>query len=104
MEKYCIFCGEKLDENGVCKNSHEFKKMCLNCSFCSESENGLVCGNEENKQNALNKMLETIKKECGGYAVKSLEIEPVVLKKPTLKCGKWALSDAILREVVGLFK
>lgn len=104
MDNYCIFCGEKLDENGACCNNHEFKKMCLNCTFCTSTEGSLYCGNDENKEAALNKMLELIKKESGGYSVKNLEIEPVALKKPTLKCGKWELSEQVLNKIKALFK
>ena len=109
MEKYCKFCGEPLNEEGKCPNGHEFKKMCLNCIYCTEDisdeENAtFLCMNEENKKNALNKMLELLKKEGGGYAVKNLEIEPVPLKKPTLKCGKWELDETVMREILGMFK
>ena len=109
MEKYCKFCGEPLNEEGKCPNGHEFKKMCLNCIYCTEEvtdgEDGhLFCMNAENKKNALNKMLELLNKEGNGYAVKTLEIEPVPLKRPTLKCGSWELDETLVREILGFFK
>ena len=108
MSKLCVYCGEPLDDEGVCENVHTFKKMCINCAYCTEElsddENGtLFCGNEVNKKNALNKMLETLKKEGGGYAVKTLEIEPLPLKKPTLKCSNWELRKDILDSLTDLF-
>lgn len=105
MAKYCRFCGETLNEEGLCPNGHEFKKMCVNCIYCNEdAEDTLVCMNEDNKKAALNKMLELLKSEGGGYAVKTLEIEPVPLKKPTLKCGRWELDETIVKDVIGMFK
>jgi len=99
MDKLCVFCGEPLNEDGVCENIHSFKKMCLNCQFCD----GMYCQNEDNKQKALEKMLETLKKESGGYSVKTLEIEPLPLKKPALKCSNWALSENIRVQLPALF-
>ena len=108
---YCKFCGAQLDEEGKCPNDHSFKKMCINCEFCGESEpdeetgkKNLVCLNEENKAAALDKMLNLLKENGGGYSVKALEIEPVPLKKVTLKCGKWSLSEDAKEEVLALFK
>ena len=108
---YCKFCGEPLDENGKCPNGHEAKKMCINCEFCGETEPdeasgkiSLVCTNEENRKAALEKMMGLLKENGGGYAVKVLEIEPVPLKKVTLKCGKWRLSDDAASEWMAMFK
>ena len=108
MAKYCIICGEPLNEEGHCPNGHEFKKMCLNCRFCGRLDKNtdeLVCLNEDNKKAAMDKMLELLSKEGGGYSVKKLEIEPVPLKKPSLKCGKWEVDKLRVSEhVFTLFK
>ena len=108
---YCRLCGEKVELDGKCPNSHEFKKMCINCAFIGETaaddvseKKSLVCMNEENRKEALNKMLKILEENGGGYTVKNLEIEPVPLKKPTLKCGKWCLSEEVKEEVLALFK
>ena len=99
MNNLCVFCGEELDDKGLCMNTHTFKKMCLNCEWCEN----MTCQNEDNKKKALKKMLETLKNEGGGYAVKTLEIEPLPLKKPTLKCQNWTLSAVILNKLPELF-
>ena len=83
MNNLCVFCGEELDDKGLCMN--------------------MTCQNEDNKKKALKKMLETLKNEGGGYAVKTLEIEPLPLKKPTLKCQNWTLSAVILNKLPELF-
>jgi hypothetical protein len=108
---YCKFCGEKLNEDGQCPNNHDFKKMCINCAFIGETESdektgkkALVCMNEDNKKAALAKMMDLINEAGGGYSVKTLEIEPVPLKKPNLKCMRWALSDETKTAVLNLFK
>lgn len=109
--EYCKFCGEPLNEKGLCPNNHEFKKMCVNCAFLGETEpdedsgkRTLVCTNEENKRTALNKMMKLLEENGGGYSVKVLEIEPVPLKAVTKKCGKWELSKSVELELTNLFK
>jgi hypothetical protein len=109
--EYCKFCGEKLNAEGKCPNNHEFKKMCINCAFIGETEpdaesgkKSLVCMNEDNKKAALSKMMDAIKEAGGGYSVKTLEIEPVPLKKPNLKCARWELSEDVKNAALELFK
>ena len=107
---YCKFCGEKLNEEGQCPNNHEFKKMCLNCAFCAEVEEAesgksyFICSNEENKETAKEKMLKLLEENKGGYSVTNLEIAPLPIKRPELKCSKWELNDVVKDEVLGLFK
>lgn len=102
---YCPLCGEKRDENGLCPNNHKMKKMCLNCAHCvkGQSEDSIVCANEENRNAALNRMLEALNKENTGYSVKALDIEPIPFKKPTLKCVRWQLSEAAANALLTLF-
>lgn len=109
--EYCKFCGEPLNEEGKCPNVHEFKKMCINCEFCvnngamnDDGEAILVCDNAENKAAAIQKMMDLLNKEKNGYSVTKLEVEPVPLKKVTLKCPKWALTNSIKHELPELFK
>lgn len=103
MGKYCKFCGS-VTEEGACPNEHSFKKMCVNCAHSKENEEQYFCHNEENMNNALQKVQEAIK-NAGVDAYKvEVTLQPVALKKPTLKCGKWELSDEVLEEVKALFK
>lgn len=103
MGKYCKFCGS-VTEEGVCPNVHAFKKMCVNCAHSKEDGEQYFCHNEENMNNALQKVQEAIK-NAGVDAYKvDFTIQPVALKKPTLKCGKWELSDDVLEEVKAMFK
>ena len=104
MDKFCIFCGEKLDENGNCKNNHEYKAMCLNCAHVINVDGNLCCGNEKNLETVKNKMLEAAKSVSNGYDVTNLEIKPLPLKAPNKKCGEWVLNDAVLDLIKGMFK
>ena len=105
MEHFCKFCGEPLNEEGLCPNGHVFKKMCLNCTSCGKNEDGeLVCKNATNLKSAYDKIMAAVKDAAQAYAVKNLEISPLPLKKPTSKCGNWELNDEIVTELVGLFK
>ena len=103
MGKYCKFCGTAT-EGGVCPNEHAFKKMCVNCAHRTEKDEQYFCNNEENMNNALQKVNEAIK-NAGVEAYKvEVSLQPVALKKPTLKCGKWELAEDVLNEVKELFK
>jgi len=78
--------------------------MCVNCAHSKEEDEQYFCHNEENMNNALQKVNEAIK-NAGVEAYKvEVSLQPVALKKPTLKCGKWELSEDVLAEVKGLFK
>ena len=78
------------------KEAFSFSKMCLNCAFVKDNEKGeLVCGNDENMQAAMAPVYEALQK-VNGYNVNRLEVEPVALKQPTKKCGKWTLRSEIL--------
>lgn len=104
MEEFCKFCGTPL-EDGVCPNGHNFKKMCINCADCGVDADGkFVCKNEDNLKTAFEKIMEAASGVTEAYVVKNLEILPVPLKKPTLKCGKWTLNDGIKKELETLFK
>jgi hypothetical protein len=106
----CKYCGEALNADGTCPNKHEFKKMCLNCGFLGDTaadevsgKKALICTNEENKNAAYEKLMDILKKEANGYEVSKLEIKPVPLKKPELKCPKWELSKAVKEEILNMF-
>lgn len=98
-EKFCLFCGSPLDEKGACPVDHAFKKMCLNCEFFSHN----TCINSKNLENAKAKILEKAK-EVSGYGVVDITIEPLPIKKPTLKCGNWSLDEKVKNNIVELFK
>lgn len=103
MGKYCKFCGTAT-EGGVCPNEHVFKKMCVNCAHSKEEDESYFCNNLDNMKTASNKIAEAIK----NAGVEAYEVEfnlkPVALKKPTLKCSKWELSNDVLSEIQALFK
>jgi len=97
MINYCKICGAELVE-GKCPNGEHLKKMCLNCSFCEESNDYLFCKNEENLAAALNKVKEAIP---SGYEIAELSLKPIALKDPCKKCKKWVInSEAVLKELV----
>lgn len=92
----CVFCGEILNEQGVCPNAAQhFKPMCLNCGYCHPDENGetLICVNEENKNDATQKIMQSYE---GGYKITSIELSPLPLKDPTKKCKRHSLNPTIL--------
>ena len=104
MGKYCKFCGKELNEAGCCANEHFFKKMCVNCAHRTEMNDQYFCNSEENMQNALQKVQEAIK-NAGVEAYKvEFTLQPVALKKPTLKCPKWELGEDVLLELRERFK
>ena len=104
MGKYCKFCGNELNEAGCCTNEHFFKKMCVNCAYSKEESEQHFCHNQENMQNALQKVQEAIKNAgVDAYQVE-VTLHPVALKKPTLKCPKWELAEDVLLELKERFK
>lgn len=100
---YCSLCGQEFVD-GKCPTNHHFKQMCLNCEYCKWENNELVCCNEENALNAIEKMKDAAKKVVGSYDIINLEVKPLPLKKPELKCSQWALSEDMIGKIVGLFK
>lgn len=92
MSNYCKICGTELI-NGKCPNEH-VKKMCLNCLFCEETADSVICKNEDNLAAALNKVKESLP---SGYEFENLVLKPIPLKDPLKKCKKWAANgEAIL--------
>ena len=90
MEKLNILTGEV--------QCPVFKKMCLNCDFCLESENETyVCNNEENKAAAVEKLKAALPE---GYEIENLELKPRPLKAVIKKCGKWTLNKKAVWEAV----
>ena len=103
MSELCKLCGQEM-ENGVCPVDHSFKKMCLNCQDVSDKGEGTyLCTNADNLNAALEKMKAAAEK-IGGYSIENIEIKPLPLKKPTCKCGNWALSSDVRNSLEELFK
>ena len=102
---YCIFCGEPLNEKGVCSTDHSasFKKMCVNCSYCSNEGEEYKCMNEVNLKDTQEKILEAAKAINSAYDI-DIKLTPIALKKPTARCKQWQLSSSAMEQVVGLFK
>ena len=97
----CVFCGTEM-VNGVCPNEElHVKGMCLNCNSCWKVDNdnddgeSYVCINEENKEDALNKVMGSIQAPAG-YTIKSLELSPVPLKDVTKKCRRYQMNKELL--------
>jgi hypothetical protein len=85
----CVFCGEILNEQGICPNAAQhFKPMCLNCIYCSCHEDGCICDNDENRNDAVQKLIQSYE---GGYKITSVELAPIPLKDPTKKCKRYEL-------------
>jgi hypothetical protein len=62
---------------------------------------GLYCVNEENMNDTIAKM----KEQLGGYTIKNLELNPLPLKKPVMKCNRWSLEPAnIVSTVLSVIK
>lgn len=94
MMNRCIFCGETLNEQGICPNAAQhFKPMCINCQFCTCHEDGCICNNEDNKNDAVQKLIQTYE---GGYKITSVELAPIPLKDPTKKCKRHQLNTTTL--------
>ena len=102
MKKYCPLCGSTLNEDGTCPTNHTVPAMCLNCTFSKELESGeLVCDNTQNLEDARQKLIANMTQQSvDGYAIKSfkLDIEPLPLKKPTLKCKRWAINEELVMD------
>ena len=100
METINRFTGNPLPEGS---KELDLRKMCLNCSFLKENEKGeLVCSNQDNMKAAMEPVYDALNK-VNGYNLVTLEVEPVPLKKPTNRCGNWALSDEVIEYMKGLF-
>lgn len=94
----CVFCGEILNEQGICPNAAQhFKPMCLNCIHCSCHEDGCICDNDENRNDAVQKLIQSYE---GGYKITSVELAPIPLKDPTKKCKRHQLDTTTLLDVL----
>lgn len=108
----CKLCGAPLAE-GKCPTEHSFKKMCINCAFCSLTENGeVLCVNEDNRKIVIDRMLKAAGDASTSYVMQDMEsvkaammatVKPIPLSKPLSHCPKWGLSDEVLEEVKNLF-
>ena len=96
MINRCVFCGEPLNEQGVCPNmAQHFKPMCLNCVYCStnSTDGECICLNEDNKSDAVQKIKASL--DCG-YEIVGLELAPLPLKEPSRKCKRHNLNTDVL--------
>lgn len=91
MTGRCIFCGEALNEQGKCPNaSQHLKPMCLNCIHMGFDEGNCLCCNEDNKNDAIQKIMSSYE---GGYQITGVTLKPLPLKDPTKKCKRHALNN-----------
>ena len=95
MNQKCVFCGADLVE-GKCPNDHQMKRMCLNCSSCSFSdESGYVCTNATVLEIGKEK---TVAPE--GYEIEVLELKHLKLKNPCKKCPQYELNRQLIEDIV----
>lgn len=110
MEKFCKFCGTQLNELGVCTSVHNAnRKMCVNCSFVSLTDDGYLCNNKVNMENTRKKIIEAANSAAsaaGGYSIDNFnfDIKPLPLKRPTVKCTLWELNNDIVDEFIKSFE
>ena len=98
MMNRCVFCGETLNEIGVCPNmAQHFKPMCLNCTYCQNNLDNCTCQNEDNKKDAE----EQIRKSYdGAYEITTLTLSPLPLKDPSKKCKRYTFdADRLIRQI-----
>lgn len=89
--KRCIFCGELLNDAGVCPNAvQHFKPMCLNCQYNKLDTTGYICENEENKNDTVKKIIASFE---GSYEITNIELRPIALKDPTKKCKRYTFNS-----------
>ena len=103
MMNRCLICGEVLTEEGKCPNAAlHFKPMCYNCTHMSVIENDCVCTNDDNKNDAIQKIIASYD---GGYQITGITLKPLPLKDPTKKCKRHQIdSDVLLEEFNKLVK
>lgn len=103
MEKICVFCGNELNESGICNESHSIKKMCVNCHHVKYEDGTYYCCNEDNMSDTKTKMIEAANSVAGGYSF-SIEVNPLLpLKKPVAKCPRWQLGEFMFDEFKNMF-
>jgi hypothetical protein len=92
----CLFCGELLNEEGKCPNAAQhFKPMCFNCLHMGIDGEDCVCCNEDNKNDAIQKIISSFD---GGYQITGVTLKPLPLKDPTKKCKRHTLNYDVLIE------
>ena len=101
MSKYCPLCGSEL-VNEVCPNiDTHFKPMCLNCESCKIDEDGNTyrCYSEVNMNNAIKKIKDAL--PDFGYDV--VQLKPLPIKKPSLKCSIWSPDTDLIKATMMSF-
>jgi len=79
MANYCKLTGIDLE-----KEECAIKKMCLNCKFCIENEDGtFACKNENVLNIAKEKIMAAVPE---GYEIENISLKPMALKNPIKKC------------------
>lgn len=103
--KYCPLCGELLNEKDACATEHKFKKMCVNCQHVnySNDDNCYICNNIENMEEAKKRIIDAAKTAAGGYSF-TVEVTPLPLKRPLVKCPRWELSKDVEKNIKNLFE
>ena len=96
FDNICPMCGRTVEDGGTCAACDRHTKMCLNCEFCKEGEDEeLYCRNEDNLADAVARAKEAVAEIKGFKLASDIKMEPIAMKRPTVKCPKWVLSEAI---------
>lgn len=97
MANYCKLTGIDLE-----KEECPIKKMCLNCKFCIENEDGtFACRNKNVLNIAKEKIMAAVPE---GYEIENISLKPMALKNPIKKCPNYEVDvDLIHDEVEGHF-
>jgi hypothetical protein len=85
-EEVCLFTG---------LGGSPMKKMCLNCVSCNYITDAECygCNNEKVLEHGKEEILKNVPE---GFSVKSIELEPMVLKNPTKKCPNYKADMELL--------
>lgn len=81
--KYDKFTGAEIKEGD---NPSHIGKMCLNCKYLLEENDGYRCTNEAVMQKGKDKVIAALPE---GYEIENLVLKPLALRNPRNKCGNY---------------
>ncbi len=90
MNEYFKLTGINLQEGETCP----IKKMCHNCVFFVENEEGTgSCTNEIVNEKGREKIIASLPE---GFEIEELKLKPMKLKDPTKKCGQYSVAKEVV--------
>lgn len=94
MGKLYELTGTQIDE----ASEPFFKKMCLNCSFCSKNEKEVYsCSNKNVIEAGKKKILAAVPE---GFEIATLELKPMLLKNPVKKCANYDANLELVHQII----